>query len=430
MNIVQITPGAGGMYCGVCMRDNALVSALKKMGHQATMIPLYLPLTLDEEDQSEGTPIFFSGINVYLQQKSGFFRSSPQWFHRMLASRGLLKWVGTKAAGTSPKQLGDLTLSMLRGAEGRQARELTELIDWLKTHPKPDLVCLGTALLLGMARKLRSELGIPVMCMFQGEDVFMDALSQPFREQCWSELAARAKEVDLLAAPSRYFANVMAERLGLDAQKIVVVPNGINLTGFDHRGGPGTGPPVIGYFARMCPDKGLDLLVDAYIDLRKARKVEPLKLKIGGSCGPMDERYVEGLRRRLQEEGLLGEVEFSPNPDHTGKVAFLKSLSVFSVPARFGEAFGLYVLEAMAAGVPVVQPRLGAFTEVVEATGGGMVYDAKNPRALADSLEELVKQPDRRKALGAAGKDAVTENFSAKAMAERMVATWEHLKSA
>src|SRR3954469_21289971 len=174
MNIVQITPGAGGMYCGVCMRDNALVSALKKMGHQATMLPLYLPLTLDEEDQSEGTPIFFGGINVYLQQKSSLFQSAPNWFRRLMASRGLLKWIGTKAAGTRPEHLGDLTLSMLRGEEGRQARELEELIGWLKTQPKPDVVCLGTALLLGMARRLHSELGVPVMCMFQGEDVFMD----------------------------------------------------------------------------------------------------------------------------------------------------------------------------------------------------------------------------------------------------------------
>src|SRR6476620_10206533 len=139
MNIVQITPGAGGMYCGVCMRDNALVSALKKMGHQATMLPLYLPLTLDEEDQSEGTPIFFGGISVYLQQKSALFRSVPNWFRQLLASRGLLKWIGTRAAGTSPRHLGDLTLSMLRGEEGRQARELTELIGWLKTQPKPDV---------------------------------------------------------------------------------------------------------------------------------------------------------------------------------------------------------------------------------------------------------------------------------------------------
>src|SRR6266496_5096440 len=99
MNIIQITPGAGAMYCGNCFRDNALVSALRKLGHDALMVPLYLPLTLDEEDQSAGTPIFFSGINVYLQQKSPLFRQAPGWFHNLLASRNLLNW----AAGTAAK---------------------------------------------------------------------------------------------------------------------------------------------------------------------------------------------------------------------------------------------------------------------------------------------------------------------------------------
>jgi hypothetical protein len=81
MNIVQITAGAGGMYCGICLRDNALVAALRKMGHHVLMVPLYLPLTLDEKDESDGVPIFFSGINVYLEQKSEWFRGAPAWFH-------------------------------------------------------------------------------------------------------------------------------------------------------------------------------------------------------------------------------------------------------------------------------------------------------------------------------------------------------------
>ena len=415
------------------MRDNALVSALKKMGHNALLIPLYLPLTLDEEDQSAGTPIFFSGINVFLDQKSSLFRSAPEWFHRLLASRGLLRWIGTRAAGTRPEHLGDLTLSMLRGDEGNQARELTELIAWLKTQPKPDVVCLGTALLMGIARRLRSELGVPILCMFQGEDVFLDTLSQPYRDQCWNELAVRAKEVDMLASPSRYFADLMAKRLSLDPQSIAVVSNGINLEGFtansERRSPVGREAdverPVIGYLARMCAAKGLDLLVDAYIEIRKQRKIEPLKLKVGGSCSSTDERFVDGLRARLRNEGFLDEVEFWPNLDHAGKIAFLQSLSVFSVPARVGEAFGLYVIEALGAGVPVVQPRHGAFTELVEATGGGLLYDPENPHALAETLQELLRQPERQRALGAAGREVVAKNFTAPAMATRMLDAFE-----
>src|SRR5574342_182875 len=103
MNIVQITPGAGGMYCGNCFRDNALVAELRRLGHSTLMVPLYLPLTLDEDDKSAGTPIFFGGINVYLDQKSGLFRRAPAWLHRCLASPTLLKWASNRAAKTRPE---------------------------------------------------------------------------------------------------------------------------------------------------------------------------------------------------------------------------------------------------------------------------------------------------------------------------------------
>src|SRR5689334_12726206 len=118
MNIIQITPGAGAMYCGNCFRDNALVAALRKSGHQAVMVPLYLPLTLDEDDQSAGTPIFFTGINVYLEQKSALFRHAPGWLHNLFASRPLLKWAAGKTASTRAEDLGEITLSMLRGENG------------------------------------------------------------------------------------------------------------------------------------------------------------------------------------------------------------------------------------------------------------------------------------------------------------------------
>src|SRR6187399_721060 len=100
MNLIQITPGAGGMYCGNCFRDNALVAALRKRGHQTLMVPLYLPMTLDEADQSAGIPTFFNGVNVYLEQKSAFFRHAPEWLHRLLASPTLLKWAAGRAAKT------------------------------------------------------------------------------------------------------------------------------------------------------------------------------------------------------------------------------------------------------------------------------------------------------------------------------------------
>ncbi len=380
MNIIQITPGAGAMYCGNCLRDNALVAALRKMGHDVLMVPLYLPLTLDEEDQSAGTPIFFGGINVYLEQKSALFRDAPGWFRDLLASPTLLKWASGKAARTRAADLGEITLSMLRGEEGNQRRALDELIAWLKTQSKPDIICLSNALLIGFVRRLKSELRVPVVCMLQGEDGFLEGLPETHRAACWKTLAERAAEADMFVATSRYFGDLMRGRLGLPAERVRVVHNGIDLTGYadpevqspkSKVQSPteiASRKPVLGYFARMCREKGLDKLVEAYIVLRKKNRVENLKLRIGGSCGPADEPFVNSLRQRLKESEVLGDVEFCPNLDRAAKLAFLKSLSVFSVPAIYGEAFGLYVIEALAAGVPVVQPRTGAFPELIEAT--------------------------------------------------------------
>ena len=182
---------------------------------------------------------------------------------------------------------------------------------------------------------------------------------------------------------------------------------------------------MLGFFARMCPEKGLDTLVEAYILLRQRGRVGSLKLRVGGSCGPADTPFVNSLRERLQASGLLGDVEFHPNLDRAAKVEFLRSLSVFSVPAHYGEAFGLYVIEALAAGVPVVQPRVAAFPELIEATGGGVLCAPESPQALAEAIEALLLDPARARALGEAGRRAVFERFSAEAMARAVAQAYE-----
>ena len=422
MNLVQITPGAGAMYCGNCFRDNALVAALRQLGHDVTMIPLYLPLTLDEDDQSAGTPIFFGGINVYLEQKSALFRRAPDWLRHLLASRKLLAWAAGRTAKTRASDVGDILLSMLRGEEGRQARELDELIAWLKTQSRPDVIFLSNALLVGMARRLQAELQAPVVCTLQGEDTFLDGLPDSHRAAAWQLLAERAAEVDLFIAPTKYFGDLMTRRLGLPEAKVRVIYNGINLEGYAVEGrGPkveSQRAPVVGYLARMCKEKGLDALVEAFILLKQRGSVPRLKLQAGGSCGPGDEAFVKSLRKRLAEAGYVGEVAFLPNLSRAEKLDFLRGLSVFSVPAPYGEAFGLYVIEALAAGVPVVQPRHAAFPEIVATTGGGLVCEAGDPRALADALETLLLDPKRARALGEAGRRAVLEKFNALTMAE------------
>ena len=418
------------MYCGNCFRDNALVGTLRQMGHSTLMIPLYLPLTLDEEDQSAGTPVFFGGVSVYLEQKSALFRHAPRWLHRWLASPALLRWAGGRAAKTRAADVGDLMLSTLRGEEGKQACELDDLVVWLKQQPHPDVICLSNVLLIGLVRTLERELRSAVVCMLQGEDTFLDALPDSHRARCWQVLRERAADVDLFVAPSRYFGELMRGRLSLDAGRVRVVPNGINLDGYPEPRSPesgvrNAGAPILGYFARMCREKGLDTLVAAYVILRQRDRVKNLKLRVGGGCGPSDEPFVNSLRDRLRATGLLGDVGFCPNLDRASKVAFLHSLTVFSVPASYGEAFGLYAIEALGAGVPIVQPHTAAFPELVEATGGGVLCEPGNADSLADAIEQVLLQPGQARALGEAGRRAVFEKFSAEAMARNMVAAFE-----
>jgi glycosyltransferase involved in cell wall biosynthesis len=426
MNIVQITPGAGAMYCGNCFRDNAMVKALLQQGHRALMVPVYLPLTLDEEDQSRGVPVFFNGVNVYLEQKSEWFRAAPDWLHRLTASKTLLNWAAGRAAKTRASDLGDLTLSMIRGEEGNQNRELSELIAFLKTQPKIDIVCLSNALLAGMARRIKSELCVPVACVLQGEDTFLDALPDSHRAETWKTLSARCAEIDLFIAPSRYFADRMRERLGLQQNRVRMIFDGINTEGYD---APLTEkkiePPTLGYFARMCREKGLETLVEAFIILKKRGRVANLRLKIGGGCGPTDEPVVAAVRQKLTKEGCIGDAQFFPNVDRAGKIDFLRSLTVMSVPAMYGESFGLYLVEAWACGVPVVQPQHAAFPEMIEASGGGVLCEPGNAQSLAEALEPLLLDSALSRRLGEAGRKAVFERFTAQNMARETVRAFE-----
>ena len=428
MKIAQLTPGSGdNFYCENCLRDAALVRAMRELGHDVLMIPMYLPLQADKGERISNAPIFFGGVNVYLQQKHSVFRKTPRWIDSLFDRPKLLEWAGTKAGMTSARDLGETTISMLRGEDGRQVKELDRLISWLELPDnKPDVVCLSNALLAGMVNSIKSRLGVPVVCLLQDEDGFLDGLAEPYMKQAWEILAQRVQDVDAFIAVSGYYADVMIQRLELDKQRVHVVYTGISLEGYEPaEAGPRV--PVIGYLSRMCPDKGLDTLAEAFIILKQREGLENIKLIAAGGGTSNDEAFISKVKQRLKDSGFIEDVEFWPGFERNERLDFFRSISVLSVPEKKPVAYGLYVLEALAAGVPFVEPAIGVFGELLEITGGGVLYEPDNTQALADALKPLLLDADYALELGAKGRRGVVENFNVKQTARKMVRIYEQV---
>lgn len=423
MKIVFIVPGSGGtFYCENCLRDAALVQAFRRMGHDVTMVPIYLPFFTDEPGVSGDSPVFFGGINVYLQEKFPFYRHAPGWLTRLCDSRPLLGIATRRSAATLPNGMGQMTLSMLKGMEGRHADELERMVTWLEGEGRPDVIQLSTALLLGLARPLRSRLGSRIVCLVQDEDTWVDELDKPYDASCWEAIRRTSTDADRLVAASAQYADVFAQRAGLPRQRLAVVHPGIDVQGYGE--GPDRsagGAPCIGYLSKMCESMGLGVLVEAFMRLKEQRAFRDVRLRAMGGATGSDPRFLAAVRRRLAAKGMAGDVAFLPEMDRGSRIAFLQSLSVLSVPVPHGAAFGTFLLEAMAAGVPVVQPEVGAFPEVVSATGGGVIYRPNTPEALSEALESLLGDRGKAIELGRNGRAAVLQRFTVERMAENMI---------
>lgn len=419
MRIAYIAAGAGGMYCGSCIHDNTLAAALIRKGHEVALIPTYTPIRTDETSVS-GKKIFYGGINVYLEEKLALFRRTPWVVDKLLNNPRLLNWASRFSASTNAKDLGSLTVSVLQGEHGHQRKELAKLIHWLKNDYKPEIVQLTNSMFVGMASEIKKELGVPVLCAMQGEDIFLKDLIEPYKTQAFQQLRSRAQDIDGFVVMSEYYADFMAEYIHAPREKIHVVKLGLNLRG--HGEAPARtadhNPFVIGYLARICPEKGLHILIDAVARLVRMVGPTALKLKVAGYLGERDRRYFDEIKSTVKSTGLQEIFEYVGEVDRQQKIDFINSLDVFSVPTTYKEPKGLSILEALANGVPVVQPRHGAFPEIIEATGGGLLVDPNSPQALAEGIRTLMDNSEQRRSLGQRGKEAVHKNFSDDVMAE------------
>ncbi len=420
MKIVYLTAGAAGMYCGACLHDNTLAAALRGAGEDLLLVPLYTPIRTDEADVSYHR-VFFGGINVALQQKLSVFRHTPRWLDRLFDRPGLLAWLGKLQQSTSPRLLGEMTCSMLRGEEGRQRKELDKLTDWLVERVGPDIIHLPNTLLSGLARQFRARLDVPLVCNLAGEDLFVEQLVEPLRGEARELLRVRCQDLDALIAMNQFYADFMSEYLKFPRSRIHVIPYGLNLSGFGpspYRSDP-QAPFVIGTLARICPDKGLDLLAEAFAQLCQQSGLPPLTLKAAGYLAPWDRTYLRSIEQKLERKGLGDRFAYIGQVDRPGKIAFLQSLDAFCLPTPQPESKGIPVLEALGNGVPAVVPDHGSFPEIVAQTGGGVLYSAGDTDGLAAALERLVSQPRLAAQLGCSGREAVAAHYNAQQMAAR-----------
>ena len=417
--IVYLTAGAGGMFCGSCMHDNALATAMQRSGWDLQLVSTYTPIRTDEPDVSVDH-VLFGGLNVYLQQKVPLLRFLPAAMDRFLDNPNLIRRVTEKAMNTDPKTLGTLAVSMLRGTLGNQRKEVFQMVKWLELA-KPDVLIFTNALIGGCIPELKRQLNIPVIVTLQGDDVFLDSLLPKYRQRCVELVQANSEFVDAFIVHSEFYRDYMADYFSLDRAKFFVTPLGLDVdqyySALEVKDKSQRSEFNIGYLARLAPEKGLHNLVDGFIELKQRPGTEHVKLKIAGWQSPQWQEYNDQQWGKLSEAGLADQYENLGTLDRGAKLNFLNSLDVFSVPTEFLEPKGLYALEAMAAGVPVIAPAHGAFVELLNSTRGGILTQPGSAKAWADAVERLVGDVDLRERLAQRGQQSVHFERNAAAMA-------------
>ncbi|MEI6434292.1 MAG: glycosyltransferase family 4 protein [Bacteroidota bacterium] len=427
MKIVHIVPGFGGtFYCGNCLRDSALIASLRNAGHDTVILPVYLPLVMNGPMVPNGPPVFYGAVSIYIKQTFPALRRMPGWLHKLLNSAPLLRYAARKAGSTRAHGLEALTESMLLGEDGLQREDLQELVNYLKHHEKPDIVHFSNALLLGMAGMVKREVGVPVVCSLQDEDVWIDAMDPASRDKLWELLSRQASKTDALIAVSDWFASEMKMKMQLPEKLVHTVPIGIDAQQY-HFTSPALTDRTIGYLSRLCEENGLGILVDAFILLKKDRRNSDLKLRLTGGNTGDDRRFIRVQMKKLRKNNLADAVEILPEFGFPNLYDFFKGLTLLSVPALKGEAFGLYQLEAMASGIPVVQPALGGFPEIIQKSGGGMVYHPNNAATLAETISSLLSDPEKLTALGFAGRKGVEDHFDCRRISEKLILIYKSL---
>ena len=412
------------------MRDNALAAELIRLGHEVTLLPFYTPTLTDEDNVSRQDHVFFGGISVYLDEHLPWYRRAPRFVDRLIDAPGVIRALTSGSISVDAKQLGALTVSTLRGEDGHQRKEIEKLLEFVAAEPPPDVINIPYTLLICLARPLKRALDRPIVMTLQGEDLFLEALTEPYRAKALELVRSQVGHVDLFVAVSEYYARFMVDYLRIPESKMRVATLGVNTRDLSVTTRQRRDPFTIGFLARLAPEKGLHNLADAYKILRLDKGMPPSRLLVAGYLPPEHKGYVEGVAEALSRAGLGDEFVCRGTVDRARKVQFFHDIDVLSVPSPYHEPKGLYLLEAMACGVPVVQPNHGAFPEMIERTGGGVLARSERGSDVADALYDLWRDPARAAELGRRGAEGVRRHYTVTQMAENVLKVYNEAAAA
>ncbi len=287
-------------------RQHAGRRHLLAQGHDALLIPTYTPIRTDEADVSQHR-VFFGGINVFLQQKSALFRHTPWFLDRLLDFPRLLRWVSRFAVRTQAEQLGELSLSMLRGDHGFQRKEIAKLCRFLENDVQPEIITVTNVLLSGMVpAHSASDCKCRLWACCKGTTFFSKRCPEKYRRPAIDLIRANCQDFAGFIATSHYYADFMASYLGLPRERIHVIHPGLNLKGF--AGTRSEGPrrsrspsATSRAFARR-----RDCITSSrpFAFSSKRANGKPCRLKISGWLGENNRAYLQDLLAKLHALGF------------------------------------------------------------------------------------------------------------------------------
>jgi len=400
MKILLIIPGSGDtFYCGNCFRDNLYAQALRNAGQDVVIMPLYLPLT--DKSFHADTPLFFPATSYYVSQKYFGEGKMPYLFEKILDSPSALRLASHFSGTTSAKGMEQMTLSMIQGDDKNFAKQIEKLIHWIVNHDRPDIIHLSSSMLIGIAKAIKNQINIPVVCSLQDEEIWLNSLESQYTQEAWESIGQNSKYIDRFIASSKFYKSAALEKIP-EIKEIDVVYPGVNIEKYQSPPTPlrgasqssvrqlppegGWGGSTIGFFYRMSYENGLDILAQSFVKLKSENTIPNLKLKIGGGYTRENKPFVNRIRNILQP--YMNDVSWSDKYTLDEHAAFYKDISLICVPLRFNEAVGLYLCEAFAAGRPAVVPDTGSFSEIVE--NAGLLYSLNDSEHLTEALRKML----------------------------------------